>query len=72
MIEYDGKQHFQDYNWGNESHSLVDSQQRDKEKNEFCWKNNIPIIRIPYTHYNNLSIEDLLLETSNFIVKENI
>lgn len=72
VIEYDGKQHFQDYNWGNESHSLVDSQQRDKEKNEFCWKNNIPIIRIPYTHYNNLSIEDLLLETSNFIVKENI
>ena len=72
IIEYDGKQHFQDYSWGSESHSLIESQKRDMEKNEFCWTNNIPIIRIPYTHYNKLTIEDLLLETSTFIFnKEN-
>jgi len=30
-----------------------------------------PLIRIPYTHYNNIIIDDLLIETSDFIVKEN-
>ena len=33
-----------------------------------CKENNIPLIRIPYTHLNKLCLEDLLLETSNFIV----
>ena len=70
VIEYDGKQHFQDYSWGSEFHSLSESQKRDKEKNEFCWAHNIPIIRIPYTHYNKLTIEDLLLETSTFIINK--
>lgn len=40
----------------------------DAFKNSWCEKNNIPIIRIPYTHLKNLCIEDLLLETSNFIL----
>lgn len=70
VIEYDGKQHFQNYSWGSESYSLSENQKRDKEKNEFCWFNNIPIIRIPYTHYNKLTIEDLLLETSSFILEK--
>ena len=70
IIEYDGKQHFQDYNWGSESHSLKESQVRDNLKNEYCYHNNIPIIRIPYTHLNALTLEDLLLETTKFLVKE--
>ena len=32
----------------------------------WCKDNNIPLIRIPYTHYKELKIEDLLLETSKF------
>ena len=36
-------------------------------KNQWCKDNNIPLIRIPYTHLNNLCIEDLILETSKFI-----
>lgn len=70
VIEYDGKQHFQNYSWGSEFHDLEESQKRDKEKNEFCQINNIPIIRIPYTHYCKLTIEDLLLETSSFIINK--
>ena len=35
-------------------------------KNEYCIKHNIPLIRIPYTHYENLKIEDLLLNTTTF------
>ena len=70
IIEYDGKQHFQDYCWGSEHHSIKESQQRDLEKNKYCHEHKLPIIRIPYTHYADLELKDLLLETSDFIVKE--
>ena len=64
LIEYDGKQHFiQDSGYGKD---LKNIQQRDAYKNQWCKENNIPLIRIPYTHFNELCIEDLLLETSKF------
>ena len=68
VIEYDGKQHFQEYNWGNENHTMEESQNRDALKNSYCHQNNIPIIRIPYTHLNDLEIQDLCLETTTFLV----
>jgi len=37
-------------------------------KNQWCKNNNIPLIRIPYTHLEDLRLEDLLLETSQFII----
>lgn len=40
----------------------------DKIKNEYCKNKNIPLIRIPYTHFEKICLEDLLLETSNFII----
>ena len=48
------------------------TKQRDREKNEYCWAHNIPIIRIPYLIYDTLSIDDLKLETSNYIVQYKI
>ena len=69
IIEYDGETHYK-YNlhgWHNEE-QLKAQQERDLIKNQWCKENNIPLIRIPYTHYNDLCIEDLLLETSNFII----
>lgn len=68
IIEYDGKQHYQNYSWGSNTYSKLEAQRKDNEKNLFCFKNNIPIIRIPYTHYNQLELKDLLLETSKFII----
>lgn len=67
LIEFDGKQHFIEYE---DSHfaSLKYIQSHDNQKNEWCKKNNIPLIRIPYTHLNKICLEDLLLETSNFII----
>ena len=62
VIEYDGKQHYVENSW--ESLDII--QKRDVEKNLYCFTHNIPIIRIPYTHFNKLCIEDLLLETSSF------
>lgn len=69
-IEYDGIQHFncEHHGWNNKA-TLVKTQQRDKEKNLYCLTNRIPLIRIPYTHLDKLSIDDLLLETSKFIYK---
>ncbi len=65
LTEYDGEQHFNkdsvfDYEYTHK-HDLI--------KSQWCKENNIPLIRIPYTHYNNLTIEDLKLETSPFIEK---
>ena len=52
LIEYDGIQHFENSIWGLEKNQL-----RDKIKNDYCIKNNIPLIRIPYTDYNKINIE---------------
>ena len=70
LIEYDGETHYS-YNlhgWHNEE-QLKNQQERDIIKNQWCKDNNIPLIRIPYTHLQNLCLEDLQLETSQFIVK---
>lgn len=63
LIEFDGEQHFI-YN----GYSGPNLAANDALKNEWCKINNIPLIRIPYTHLPKLAIEDLQLETSNFII----
>ena len=71
LIEYDGEQHFKCSNLGwNDKEHFEKVQKRDKKKNEYCRKNNIPLIRIPYTQYDDLCIDDLKLETSKFLLKE--
>jgi len=47
---------------------LKRQQWRDWYKNEWCKKNGIPLIRIPYTKLSSLTIEDLRLETTKFRV----
>ena len=67
IIEFDGMQHYSENKVGwNES--LSEIQKRDNDKTEWCKNNNIPLIRIPYWHLNNLTIEDLCLNTSKFII----
>lgn len=71
IIEYDGETHFEENignGWITEDKYLY-TKKHDQYKNEWCKNNNIPIIRIPYTHYNDLCLEDLLPETSQFLVK---
>lgn len=69
IIEFDGKQHFTIKNtgWGE---SLESIQKRDEFKNQYCFEHNIPIIRIPYTHLNDICLEDLIPETSQFLLKQ--
>lgn len=67
FIEYDGKQHFlENHHFGDENETLETIQRRDREKNQYCIDNNIPLIRIPYTKYDTLCLNDLLLETTSF------
>lgn len=73
LIEYDGIQHFECDNfnksWNTKEH-LVKTQQHDLYKNQWCKNNNIPLIRIPYTHEQNLCLEDLKLETTTFLINQ--
>lgn len=74
LIEFDGEQHFKETQFfGNEKIDTKEALRRyqiyDDIKNQYCANNNIPIIRIPYTHLKKICIEDLLLETSKFVYK---
>lgn len=67
IIEYDGIQHFKSIGW-NSDDKLAQTQYRDNFKNQWCKENNIPLIRIPYTHLEYLNIKDLILETSDYLI----
>ena len=67
LIEYDGETHYQCnlHGW-HDQNQLKTQQERDAIKNQWCKDNNIPLIRIPYTHLKDIRIEDLTLETTKF------
>lgn len=56
LIEYNGSQHYR----GGFYESLESIQERDTIKKEYCTKNNIPLIEIPYTDYDKIDINYLL------------
>ena len=55
-IEYDGKQHFEKYNFEKNDNQLINRKIRDGIKNNFCNINNIRLVRIKY----NEKIEEKL------------
>lgn len=54
VIEYDGKQHFICNDFFGGEVAFTKLKIHDNIKNDFCSKNNIKIIRIPYTEYPNI------------------
>ena len=68
LIEYDGEQHFEkNINLGWITQEIfLKVKNRDEVKNQYCIQNKIPLIRIPYIHFSDLKLSDLLLETTNF------
>lgn len=71
LIEYDGETHYQ-YNlhgWHDEGQYLA-QQDRDAIKNQYCEEHHIPLIRIPYWHLAKLTIDDLKLDTTTFIINK--
>lgn len=65
LIEYDGKQHFEKGGYINEEKFNI-IKENDNKKNDYCKGKGIPLIRIPYTHLNDICLEDLLLETTKY------
>lgn len=62
LIEFQGRQHFDENSIYYTKENII----HDKTKQQYCIENNIPLIIIPYTEYNNLSIDDLKI-TSHFL-----
>ncbi len=71
IIEFDGSQHFKysGSGWDTKEH-FEQTRRRDLIKNQYCFNNNIPIIRIPYN--KEYTIDDLILEKTHYLLtKEN-
>ena len=68
LIEFDGQQHFNDLKglW-NSKESLEQIQKRDRQKNQWAKQHNIPLVRIPYTERNNITL-DLILGNKYLIM----
>lgn len=68
-IEYDGQQHFYpiEFFGGQEGFELV--QKHDKIKDQYCYDNNIDIIRIPYTILKNMH-EFLDIELEKLFIQQ--
>ena len=64
LIEYQGEQHYTPIEFFGGEAAFKYRKENDKIKKEYCDKNNIPLLIIPYWEYNN--IENLL---KNFIIK---
>ena len=59
IVEYDGEQHFYPIKHGSQTEEdaiekLKYTQKHDEIKNEYCNKNGINLIRIPYTEFENV------------------
>lgn len=60
LIEYDGEGHYLEKFYANRckdiKSALLETQKRDKIKTDYCIKNNIPLLRIPYWERDNLEV----------------
>ena len=61
FIEFHGEQHYLARGTIFTEEKVATIQIRDKEKEEYCKQNNIPLVIIPYTKFNDLCLEDLLI-----------
>ncbi len=68
IIEFDGEHHYEEVSFHKDNrYTLKDRQERDKKKNLWAIKNNIPLVRIPYWEKNNITLE--MLMTSEYEIK---
>lgn len=58
LIEFDGKQHFGVGLFSDDTEKMLEQyakvKQSDETKNEYCFKNCIPLLRIPYSKYASI------------------
>lgn len=68
LIEFDGEHHYYPVTvfGGNKGH--ISTKKHDAIKNKYCLMNCIPLIRIPYWERETFLYEDLIPNTSRFLV----
>ena len=58
LIEFDGKQHFGLGLFSDDTQEMLEQyasvKQSDETKNDYCFKNCIPLLRIPYSKYASI------------------
>jgi len=60
LIEFDGKQHFERVPYFQKTTmDFKQTQEWDRRKNAYCLRKKIPLIRIPYWDYDNLTFESI-------------
>ena len=64
LIEFDGEQHYKESRW--ERDKLERTKFSDAIKNQYAKDFNIPLVRIPYWEYKNLSYD--LLFSDKFLI----
>ena len=60
IIEYDGEQHYEPMRFNNSMSRFEKTKLHDKIKDDYCFDNNIPLLRIPYWDFEN--IEEILFD----------
>lgn len=69
IIEFDGEHHFKQVNFHKDQYyNLKDIQNKDQIKNTWCFANHIPIVRIPYTERDHITLNMLL--SDQYLVEE--
>lgn len=64
LIEFDGRQHKNDYTPWNTTESLQERQFKDNLKDEYCKEHNIKLVRISYEKRDNITLKELELENN--------
>ena len=60
LIEFDGDQHNRPYEYFGGVENFLKLKKNDNLKNQYALSHNIPLVRIPYSKRDTMSIEDLL------------
>lgn len=60
IIEFDGMQHDEPIDFFGGAENFKQLQRNDEIKNQYALSHNIPLVRIPYSKRNTITIEDLL------------
>lgn len=65
LIEFDGEQHFHRVPYFQKTISeFKQTQEWDRRKNAYCLRKKIPLIRVPYWDYDNLTFESLFTNST--------
>ena len=71
IIEFDGIQHYipTSFYYGHtKENNYLYTKQNDDIKNQYALSHNIPLVRIPYTEINHITI-DMLLNNNKYLIR---